>query len=189
MRKAKQNKRGKESDGILLEAIKNYPGLSQYELTRKLRWNSGHVDSSVRRLLRSKKAYLRVIERNGRRVNLVYPKEHKLSNFIEVPSKLLEIGNPAWNDQAFFYALDNSTIGVSGNEMEEWNEISCFTEGVPIRKQNMHAPDEGRLLLPIPEKFWRFYNLDRKHRVVSINGNDLLVIVSGDIVEEKNYPS
>ena len=79
--------------------------------------------------------------------------------------------------------------GVSGNEMEEWNEISCFTEGVPIRKQNMRAPDEGRLLLPIPEKFWRFYNLNRKHRVVSINGNDLLVIVSGDIVEEKKYPS
>ena len=43
--------------------------------------------------------------------------------------------------------------------------------------------------MEIPEKFWRFYKLDRKHRAVSINGNNLLITVSGDIVEEKKYPS
>jgi len=41
----------------------------------------------------------------------------------------------------------------------------------------------------IPEKFWRFYNLERKHRVISVNGNNILVTVSRDIVEEKKYSS
>ncbi len=183
MRKANQNKRGKESDRILLEVIKNYSGLSQYELARKLKWNSGHVDSSVRRLLRSKKAFLRVIERNGRRVNLVYPKEQTSLNLIEVPTELLKIANPIWDQSAFVYALDNSTIGISGHEVSEWKEISCFLEQIPVQKT------EGKMFLEIPESFLRFYNLARKHRVVSINGNNLLITVSGDIVEEKRYPS
>lgn len=185
MMKIEGNKKGKETDEILLETIEDYPGLSQYELARKLNWHSGHVDSSVRRLLKSKKAFLRVVERSGRRVNLVYPSDEKPSNLIEVPSNLLKIGNPSWSSDAFFYALDNSTIGIAGREVDEWKEISCFLEKAPISK----GDDEDRILLRIPERFWRFYNLDRKYRVVSVNGNSLLVTVSGDIVEEKNYPS
>jgi hypothetical protein len=183
MKELKRNKRGIESDKILLSNIGEYPGLSQYELARKLGWNSGHVDSSTRRLLRSKKIFLEVIERSGRKVNLVYPKDREPLNLIEVPRQLLKIGNPVWKDQAFFYALDSSTIGISGKNVTEWKEISCFVEKIPIRSE------EGRLLLSIPEKFLTFYNLDRKHRVVTINGNNILVTVSGDIIEEKNYPS
>jgi len=33
----KRNKRGKESDEMLLEVIEKYPGFSQYELARKLK--------------------------------------------------------------------------------------------------------------------------------------------------------
>ena len=184
MRKIESNKRGKESDRILLEVLRDYPGLSQYEYARKLKWNSGHVDSSVRRLLKSKKVFLRVIERNGRRVNLVYPKEYAPSDIIEVPSQLLKIGNPVWDNQAFFYALNSYTIGISGHEISEWKEISCFLESVSIIRDKDEKP-----VIRIPENFSRFYNLDRKHRVVSINGNNLLVTICGDIVEEKNYPS
>jgi len=176
------NKRGKESDETVLDIIKNSPGLSQYELASKLKWSSGHVDGSIRRLLKANKIFIRIIERNGRRVNLVYPEEKKPSNLIEVPSELLEVSNPSWSDQAFFYALDSSTIGVSGYETPEWGEISCFTRNVPITRDN------EKYVLNIPEEFWRFYNLDRKHRVVSINGNNILITVSGDIVEEKRYP-
>jgi hypothetical protein len=183
-KETKSNRRGMESDDVLLRTIGERPGFSQYELARKIKWHSGHVDGSIRRLLKSKKVFLRVIERNGRKVNLVYPEEFKESNLIEVPSKLLEIGNPTWNGQAFFYALDSSTIGVSGYEMVEWKEISCLIEDVPIARN-----EEGKISFRIPEKFWRFYNLDRKHRVVSINGNNLLVTVAGDIIEEKRYPS
>jgi len=178
-----RNKTGKKSDDLLLETVEKNPGLSQYELTRKLDWHSGHVDGSIRRLLKISKIYIRVLERNGRRVNLVYPKDQKPSNLLEVPAELLKTGNPAWKDHAYFHALDSSTIGVSGHEIPEWKEVSCFLETEPIRRE------DGRLVLRIPEAFWRFYNLDRKHRVISVNGNNILITVSGDIIEEKQYPS
>ena len=183
MKEEKRNKRGLESDEILLENIKNYPGLSQYELAKKLKWPSGRIDGSVRRLLKEKKIFIKVLERNGRRVNLVYPKDSKPSNIIEVPAELLHASNPTWLDSAFVFALDSSTVGISGEDVPEWKEISCFQEEVPIKREN------GQLVFQIPEKFLRFYNFERKHRVVSVNGNNLLITISGNIIEEKRYPS
>jgi hypothetical protein len=183
MREIKRNKRGEESDEILLDTIEKYPGLSQYEIGKKLRWSAGRVDGSIRRLLNANKIFIRVLERNGKRVNLVYPKDQKPSNVIEVPTELLNVDNPIWDEYAFVYALDNSTIGISGHEIPEWEEISCFLKKIPLQK------NEGKIILQIPETFWRFYNLERKHRVVSLNGNNLLITVSGDIIEEKKYPS
>jgi len=183
MKKIKRNVRGKESDEILLETIKNFPGLSQYELGKKLKWNSGRVDGSIRRLLNEGRILMRVLERNGRRVNLVYPKELKPVNVIEIPTQLLKTGNPLWDKYAFVYALDSSTIGISGRKMPEWEEISCFLEKIPIQTA------EGKMVLKIPEKFRRFYNMERKHRVVSINGNNILITISGNIIGAKRYPS
>jgi hypothetical protein len=54
---------------------------------------------------------------------------------------------------------------------------------IPIRK------DEEKIVLQIPEKFSRFYNIERKHKVVSVNGNNILVTISGNIIDEKKYPS
>jgi len=183
MQELKRNKRGIESDEILLETIKQNPGLSQYELGRKLGWNAGRIDGSIRRLLNANKILARVLERNGRRVNLVYPKEEKPRNVVEVPKELLQVANPTWNERAFMYALDSSTIGVSGREMHEWTEISCFQENIPVR----HTED--KVILHIPEKFKRFYNLERRHKVVSVNGGNILITISGNIIEEKKYPS
>ena len=183
MREPERNVRGKESDEILLDLVEKYPGFSQYELGKKLKWNAGRVDGSIRRLLNAGRIFIRVLERNGRRVNLVYAKDKKPLNVIEVPTELLHTSNPVWSEHAFVYALDNSTIGISGREMPEWEEISCFLERIPIEET------DGKMIVQIPEKFWKFYNLNRKHRVVSINGNNLLITVSGDIIEEKDYPS
>lgn len=183
MQKDGRNKRGRESDKILSETIEEYPGLSQYELGRKLGWPSGHVDGSTRRLLRQRAIFIRIVERNGRRLNLVYPKDQKPPNLLEVPTNLLRIGNPLWDQRAFIYALDSSTIGIAGKEMPEWKAISCFQENIPIQKR------EGKISLEIPGKFSRFYSLERKHRAVSVNGNNILVTIDGDIIEEKRYPS
>jgi hypothetical protein len=183
MKEPKRNKRGYESDKILLRVIIEYPGLSQYELIKKLKWPSGRIDGSIRRLLNEKKIVIKILERNGRRVNLVYPKDGKPSNMIEVPANLLHVGNPTWLDSAFVYALDSTTIGISGQEMPEWREISCFQEEIPIRRE------DEKVRIQIPEKIKLFYNWERKHRVVSINGNNLLITISGNIIEEKKYPS
>jgi hypothetical protein len=183
MQELTRNKRGRESDKLLLETIKDYPGLSQYELAKKLGWQSGRVDGAIRRIVNENLIVIKSIERNGRVVNLVYPKDSKPSNIIEVPANLLQVGNPTWLDSAFVYALDSTTIGIAGNEMPEWNEISCFTEKTPIKR------NKEKIILQIPEKFSRFYNIERKHKIVSLNGNNILITISGNIIEEKKYPS
>jgi predicted transcriptional regulator len=63
-----RNKRGLESDKLLFETIKDYPGLSQYELAKKLEWESGRVDGAIRRLLNENLILIKSIERNGRLV-------------------------------------------------------------------------------------------------------------------------
>lgn len=179
----KKNKSGKKSDDTLLCIIEQYQGLSQYELARKLSWNSGKVDGSIRRLLREKKIFIRVLERNGRNVNLAYSSNYKPSNLIEVPTNLLQVGNPLWLNSAYIYALDSSTIGVSGKETAEWKEIACFQEKIQIQRT------DEKVTLQIPEKIMSFYNIEKKHAVVSINGNNLLVTISGSIIEDKRYPA
>ena len=175
--------KGTKSEEFLLEIIRNYAGLSLYELAKKAKWTVGRVDGTVRRLLRAQEVFIKVIERNGRRVNLVYPESQKPSNILEVPTKLLETGNPVWQREAFVYALDHVNIGISGEEISEWNEISCFNSRIPV-EINARA-----VSLRIPEKFIRFYHLNEKHRTVSVNGNNLIITISGDIIETKRYPS
>jgi len=41
----------------------------------------------------------------------------------------------------------------------------------------------------IDTKVKPFYNWQRKHRVGSMNGNNILMTISRNIVEEKKYPS
>jgi len=183
IKELKRNKRGLDSDQTLLELISGLHGLSQYEIGKKLKWPSGRVDGAIRRLLNEDRVFIKILERNGRHVNLVYPKEDKPSDTVEVPAKLLHVSNPTWLDSAFVYALDSTTVGISGHEMPEWKETSCFTEKIPIGKET------GKLVFQIPERIKRFYNWERKHRVVSVNGNNILITISGNIIEEKKYPS
>jgi hypothetical protein len=102
---------------------------------------------------------------------------------IELPIKLLQIENRKWLDCAFVYALDSTTIGIAGTEMPEWKETACFTETTPIKK------DKENIVLQIPEKFNRFYNIAKKHKVVTVNGNAILITITGNIINEKKYPA
>jgi len=42
--------------------------------------------------------------------------------------------------------------------MPKWEEISCFLEKAAIKEAG------GKMIVQVPERFWRFYNLDRKHK-------------------------
>ncbi len=178
-----RNKRGLQSDKILLKAVNGNPGLSQYELTKRLDWPSGKVDGAIRRLINQNLIVIKGSERNGRSVNLIYPKDNKPADVIEIPEKLLQYENGEWQSTAYVYALDSTTIGVAGAEIPEWKENACFTSATQIKKQNQ------TLVLQIPKKLSTFYNLERKHKVVSLNGNTLLITVSGNLIDEKKYPA
>ena len=135
MQELTRNKRGIQSDKLLLETVNSHPGLSQYELAKMLDWQSGRVDGAIRRLVNGNQILIKSTQRNGRLVNLVYLKENKPANVIEVPISLLKIGNRVWADSAFVYALDSTTIGVAGQEMPEWKEVACFTETIPTSRK------------------------------------------------------
>jgi hypothetical protein len=172
---------GHESNQILLKAVREQPGLSMYELSREIGWKIGRVDGCVRRLLNKGKIRVEAIERNGRRTNLVFPRSRKDPSLIEVPAHLL--GNPHWTNEAFLYALDNVTIGISNMPNVEWKKEACFTESVDLRRCG------EKISLSLPERFSKFYHLNEKHKSVALNGNDILVTVSGDIIAAKKYPS
>lgn len=183
MQELTRNKSGLQSDKLLLEVITDYPGLSQYELTKKMGWQSGRVDGAIRRLVNQNQIVVKSMERNGRLVNLAYPKDQKPSDVIEVPANLLQSGNRAWLDCAFVYALDSTTIGIAGYGIPEWKEFAAFTAEISIKRA------EGKIILQIPEKFSRFYGVGRRHTAASVNGNTVLITISGNIVEEKKYPA
>ncbi len=183
MQELTRNRRSIQSDKLLIEVISKNPGLSQYELTKRLNWQIGKVDGAIRRLVNENQITIKSTQRNGRLVNLVYPKENQPQSFIAVPTNLLQFTDQNWQDCAFVYALDHVTIGIAGREMPEWAEIACFTETIPIKKV------DEMLVLELPVRFSRFYGLERHHRVVSVNGNAVLVTIAGSIVEEKKYPS
>lgn len=165
------------------------PGLSQYELAKRLGWQSGKVDGAARRLLNQGLITINRTEKNGRTTNQIhpketlYPKDNKPPNTIEIPAKLLQLDNGKWAKGAFVYALDSSTIGIAGTEMREWQESAAFTGEILLRRE------KDKMVFEIPEKFSRFYQIGKKHTTASVNGNAILITISGNIVEEKKYPA
>ena len=169
--------RSRETDKELYQLIESEPGLSKYELKNELKWSMGKTDGSIKRLLESRRIFVKVIERDGRRVSLIYPAGMRPTNIIKIPKNDLDIHNPLWSDKAFMYALDSETIGVAGRDLKLWNEISRFEKEIPL------THEDDYISFSFPEEFRSFYQLDSKHYVPSINANNVLITVSGRIIE------
>ena len=141
MQQLTKNKRGLGFRQNLIRHHNRLPGLSQYELTKKLKWNSGHVDGAIRRLVNQNLIVIKGFERNGRIVNLIYPKDSKPADLIEVPINLLQLENGQWQDCAFVYALDSTTIGITGTKprMERIRELHRNNSDKEKQSNNSHA--------------------------------------------------
>jgi hypothetical protein len=183
MQQLVRNKRGLQSDKQLLDTVTNHPGLSQYELTKQLNWPSGKVDGTIRRLTNQNQLQIKTTQRNGRQVNLIYAKDSKPHDLIEIPVSILQIDNQTWTDIAHIYALDSTTIGIAGQQIPEWTANSCFSDTTPIKK------DKETIALQMPERFSRFYNLQNRPRVVTVNGNPILITITGNLINRKKYPA
>lgn len=160
----------------LSQLIEKEPGLSKYEIKKKLRWSMGKTDGAIRRLLASKKIFIRKIERDGRRVSLIFPIDMMPTNIVTLPKTELEIENPIWTDKAFMYALDSETIGVTGEEYEKWDDAR-FRNEISIKD------DGAEISFGFPQDFMEFYNLEEKHYSVSIVSNRVLISITGRIIE------
>jgi len=160
----------------LSQLIEQEPGLSKYEIKKKLRWSMGKTDGAIRRLLASKKIFIRKIERDGRRVSLIFPIDMMPTNIVTIPKTELEIENPIWTDKAFMYALDSETIGVTGEEYEKWDDAR-FRNEISIKD------DGAEISFGFSRDFIEFYNLEEKHYSVSIVSNRVLISITGRIIE------
>ena len=175
---AKQS-RSTLTDNELMDAVNSNPGLSLYELSRKLGWSIGRVDGSVKRLIETDSAHLRLVERSGRRVNLVFPAGSETSNEISIPVDILEKGSKVWGNSAIVYALDSETIGVSGGFNEDWERQASFRNRAPVTR------DGDNLKIELPDNVKSFYKLDNKQIDVKIESSNVVIITSGKIVESK----
>ena len=189
MREPTQNRRGKQTDNLLLQTAIMHPGLSQYELAKQLGWQSGKVDGAVRRLVNQKLITINRAERNGRTVNLIHPKENlnptntEPRDVIEVPVDLLRFENGEWENIAFVYALDSTTIGMASHEKPEWKETAAFTAETSVNIE------KRKVILKMPSKFSRFYGINKKHITISVDGNAIIITILGNIVAERKYPA
>ena len=163
--------KGQGTDQELLEVISRRPGLSKYELARAVKWSMGKTDGAVVRLLKRRLVYLMVLERGGRRVNLIYPVGYVEPDFIRVSWE----GLPLNQRSGVMYALDSTTIGVAWDGNDEWGSISFLRKTIPLEVSG------GDVVFRIPDEFRRFYGLDRRHYVVSVNPGGVLITVAGEI--------
>lgn len=175
--------KGKLADVRIERIVRNSPGISLYQLTRKTGWNVGKVDGAVRRLVNAKRLFVVAAERNGRRLSQIFPAEFRPSQTVVVPSRLLRAGNPSWFDAAYVYALDSNTIGISGEPISEWQKLSRFSSKVPLGR------GKGHIEVKIPEEFIRFYHLDSHFFTKTISANNILLDVGAPIIESKPYPA
>ncbi len=174
---AKQS-RSALTDEELRDTVNAHPGLSMYELSRKLGWSIGRVDGSVKRLIRGNEAHLRLVERDGRRVNLVFPDSSNVGD--EITVSMEELGSQKWGSNAIVYALDSETIGVSGVFNEKWERKASFRNRAPVTREG------DNLKIVLPDEVKSFYKLDSKHIEVKIESSNVVIVTSGKIVDKKD---
>jgi len=159
------------ADRELLDVIIRRPGLSKYELAGVVKWSMRKTNEAIARLLERRLAYLMVLERDGGRVNLVYPEGYVEPSYISVNATHV----PSGVVSAVVYALNSFTIGVSWKGNDDWEKVSFKTGCVALRALN------GEFVFDLPSEFKWFYGFNHRHHVVSLMDDGLLITVSGEI--------
>jgi hypothetical protein len=140
-------------------------------------WTSRWLGKEI---METDSTHLRLVERSGRRVNLVFPEGSDSGNEISIPVEILEKGSKVWGNSAIDYALDSETIGVSGGFNEDWERKASF------RNRALVTRDGDNLKIDLPDNVKSFYKLDNKQIDVRIESSNIVIIItSSKIVESK----
>jgi len=91
------------------------------------------------------------------------------------------VDDSLWKEEAYVYALSRSTIGVSPQDVEEWEKKSILKKKVPIFKK------EESLIVKIPSPISEFYELENSE--VSLSALDNLVLLTIEPILPAVLPS
>jgi hypothetical protein len=177
-----RKKQAEETDRVLLDFLSRKPGaLSLYQLAQEIGWSIGRVQKSVERLTEKGLVTYRRAFLGGRSLKLIVPT--RMDSVLESSAVLkpsnVEVAVPAdivdgecWGENAFLYALDRTSLGISSHEERKWHESSLFESEVSLRK------DEDAFMVKIPEKVYHFYRLYMSDYEVSASPKGNKVIIS-----------
>jgi len=164
-------KRGKETDALVLREVKKRPGCTIHDIAERLDLTNGRVDGSVNRLLSQGKVKVKHSLRRGNLIKEVYPKEYvpKPHDVVEIPRNMID--DDLWKETVEVYALSRSTIAISPRKVEDWDRKAFIRERIPIRK------GLKSLQIELPSSISDFYQLDNSETSLSTTGNLALVTI------------
>ena len=169
-------KRGNETDTLVLREIELRSGSTVHDLATRLGWTNGRVDGSVNRLVSKGKVEVRHVLRKGILVKKVYSKGHVLKprDLVEIPRNMID--DDLWKETVEVYALSRATIGISPGKVEEWDNRAFRREHVSIRKS------DKALQIRLPSSIADFYQLDNSEISLSTVGSLALVTVESTLL-------
>ncbi len=157
----------------LLSLVEDSPGLSAYDVSLKLGKPPPTVHSAIKRLTRKGELVTKSILRKRGRVILLYPDTHSFpdNTLVQIPREVAHVENPSWLN-AFIYALNNESIGISGEPVPEWEANCLWKEQAKVDRE------QTELLVRLPEKIANFYQIQKKEMMqVFLNNKTLLTII------------
>ena len=157
----------------LLVLVTETPGMSAYELSRKIRRNPSTVHSAIRRLENKNKIVTKTIVRKEGIVKRVYPRDFAFpdSRIVAIPRRAIQIENPTWQN-AYVYPLNSESIGIAGEPVPEWDAMTK-----PIIEKVRQR--EGELKVALPRSLYEFYRLDEKETMLAFVNNKAILTVTG----------
>ena len=162
----------------VLSLVTESPGLSAYEVSQKLAKPPATVHSAIKRMTGKRELLTRTVLRKRGRITLLYPYNYSFhdNTLVEIPRGVVRMGNPSWLN-AFIYALNNESIGISGEPVPEW-ESTCL-----LKEETRVTQGQEELQVKLPEKIANFYQIQKKEVMQVFLNNKTLLTMIGTLQE------
>ena len=167
---------GYSTDLKVIQAIRENPGISMYNLGKTLNFAVGRIDGSIDRLQERGEVDVQYELRDGRISKGIYPKGFAGAANPEILIDANLLQDPrAWKDRAFVYALDRITLGICPSQLEEWDKKSLMKEEVELKRA------ENSIVVDIPARLLDFYIWNNSLAQLSVIGNQVLITLKTTI--------
>ena len=168
---------GLNTDSVILDKIKENPGISTYRIAKILHYSIGRVDGSISRLQERRKIDVQYVLCEGRLIKEIYPKgfiTQQEAEVVRLDKELLESPDK-WKKRAYIYALDRITLGITPFKSDEWEMKALAKEDVEVQELKDH------LLIRIPPRLADFYIWKNSTSDLAIIGDLVLLTLKTSI--------